>query len=75
MTVPRDFCIPGSKGNFLPWGKAGNSLGVGEIRVDTGLGCAEVEGPEGSSEAFPVGTSGKEPTCQCRSWKRLGFKP
>ena len=24
---------------------------------------------------FPGGTSGKEPTCQCRRHKRLGFSP
>ena len=24
---------------------------------------------------FPGGASGKEPTCQCRRWKRLGFNP
>ena len=24
---------------------------------------------------FPGGTSGKEPTCQCRKYKRLGFDP
>ena len=24
---------------------------------------------------FPSGTSGKEPTCQCRRQKRLGFDP
>ena len=24
---------------------------------------------------FPGGTSGKEPTCQCRRCKRLGFDP
>jgi len=24
---------------------------------------------------FPGGTSGKEPTCQCRRYKRLGFYP
>ena len=61
--------------SWQPWGKAGNSFGVGEIREDSGLGCAEFEGPEGGSEAFPVGTSGKGPTCQCRRWKRLGFNP
>ena len=25
--------------------------------------------------AFPSGASGKEPTCQCRRHKRLGFNP
>ena len=25
--------------------------------------------------AFPGGTSGKEPTCQCRRHKRCGFNP
>ena len=24
---------------------------------------------------FPGGTSGKEPTCQCRRWKKHGFNP
>jgi len=24
---------------------------------------------------FPGGASGKEPACQCRSWKRHGFDP
>ena len=24
---------------------------------------------------FPGGTSGKEPTCRCRRYKRLGFDP
>ena len=26
-------------------------------------------------EGFPGGASGKEPTCQCRKWKRRGFDP
>ena len=26
-------------------------------------------------KGFPGGASGKEPTCQCRRWKRLGFNP
>ena len=25
--------------------------------------------------SFPGGASGKEPTCQCRRWKRWGFEP
>ena len=24
---------------------------------------------------FPCGSDGKEPTCQCRRWKRFGFNP
>ena len=27
------------------------------------------------NSGFPAGTSGKEPTCQCKRHKRLGFDP
>ena len=30
---------------------------------------------QGNREGFPGGTSGKEPACQCRRFKRCGFDP
>ena len=35
-----------------------------------GAGCGGVQ-----VEGFPDGASGKEPACQCRRHKRLGFDP
>ena len=39
------------------------------------LGFSRQEHWSGLPFPSPGGTSGKEPPCQCRRWKRLGFNP
>ena len=39
------------------------------IVISAEIMCCEIK------EGFPCGTSGKEPTCQCRRHKSRGFNP
>jgi len=62
-------CWDGSNSVDIGW------MSEGRLGVASYIPCLQIEYFSSFGGGFPGGTSGKEPTCQCRRRKRFEFDP